>query len=586
MEKLRLLVSQYHKKYSSNNRRSHRFTATLFGSWVGVISRRLYALRIASFTVTFATTFASVKITPVTAADYLVVRYGPFSETISLAELQTIAQTGEFPSEYEIYTKRLSTTQKQQAIAALRTNLPVNVVMMDKLLNTRIGNTILSDFAKVVIRKDDAGAKALRSALVLGSSAPQGLSPLTFLAAYPSQRLEIDLNQAFNILSSFNVGFWQTQQFMNAVAPLLTPPNPNLSFPFAPEKPGTAQVQVLEQTFNDNQRKRQIPANIYWSSIATYENPVILFTHGLGSVRTELKYLAEHLASHGYIIVAIEHPGSNMTSVQRTIAGKTRLMQPQEFIDRPQDISFVLDQLTTLNQSNNSPLKGKLGTDNTLVVGYSFGGATALAIAGAELQLEKLKTRCQQNLTELSLGEGVQCIAQELPHNTYQFRDRRVKRVIAFNPSTSLLFGDTGLSKVEIPTLLLAASADKTTPAFSEQIIAFSRLPQPKALAGIVGATHLSVKDPSTTLDQAGQIETPLSGGEIVGNAAIDIRNYTKAITLAYAAQMTSEANKYASFLSANYAQFASTKDFPIRFITEIPPQATPIIEEFLKYRE
>ncbi|BAZ12377.1 hypothetical protein NIES4071_42080 [Calothrix sp. NIES-4071] len=62
--------------------------------------------------------------------------------------------------------------------------------------------------------------------------------------------------------------------------------------------------------------------------------------------------------------------------------------------------------------------------------------------------------------------------------------------MIAFNPTTSLLFGDTGLSKVEVPTLILAASADKTTPALTEQVLGFDKLPNPKSLVGIVGATH------------------------------------------------------------------------------------------------
>ena len=54
---------------------------------------------------------------------------------------------------------------------------------------------------------------------------------------------------------------------------------------------------------------------------------------------------------------------------------------------------------------------------NAMVVGYSFGGSTALALAGGELQLERLKQRCKKNLAILSLGEAMQCIAQlpEIP---------------------------------------------------------------------------------------------------------------------------------------------------------------------------
>jgi predicted dienelactone hydrolase len=216
-----------------------------------------------------------------------------------------------------------------------------------------------------------------------------------------------------------------------------------------------------------------------------------------------------------------------------------------------------------------------------MIIGYSFGGGTALAIAGAEMQLESLKQSCKKNVATFSLGETLQCVAQELPANRYQLGDKRIKRAIALSPTTSLMFGQTGLSKLQVPTLVWAGSADKTVPALPEQIVGFNKIPSPKWLVGILGGTHLSVKDPSTTMDQQGKLNTPLSGGEVVGEQAVDIRKYLKAIALSFAAQMTPEAEKYAIFLTPDYAQFASTQAFPIRLVTEIPPQAMLVVKEF-----
>jgi len=218
-----------------------------------------------------------------------------------------------------------------------------------------------------------------------------------------------------------------------------------------------------------------------------------------------------------------------------------------------------------------------------MILGYSYGGSTALEIAGGELQLQHLKQACKGDVTTFSFGETIQCSAQELPENTYQLRDARVKAAMAFNPTTSLLFGETGLTKVQVPTLILAGSADKTTPALPEQIVAFAKIPSPKWLVGIVGGTHLSVKDPGFTLDQAGQPNTPFSGGEIVGDKAVDVRKYVKALTLAFAAQQTPEAQKYAVFLTPDYAQFASTQAFPFRLVTEIPSQAQALVKQFVE---
>ncbi|MEH2108599.1 alpha/beta hydrolase [Nostoc sp.] len=516
------------------------------------------------------------------AADTIVVRLGLFTESISLAELQNAAKTGELPGSLQSYTKGLSEQQRRVFLRALGMNIPMNVVTLDRLINTQIGTTILNDFATALARKDKAGVQALRAGLILGSTAPQGLSILSFIAAYPSKRLEINLPQAFIVAGNLNTAFWRTQQFMLAIAPQLDPKTPQIAFPFDPSQPGSAQVKILNLSLNDQKRDRKIPVDVYWSTAANPNKPVIVFSHGFGSVRTDLRYLAEHLASHGYVVAALEHPGSNEANTNLALQGKTRIVKPQEFLYRPQDISFVLDELEKLNQTANHPLQGKLATTNAMVVGYSFGGGTALALAGAELQLEHLKQRCKKNLTILSLAEGMQCIAEELPENSYQLRDTRIKQAIALNPTTSLIFGETGLTKIQVPTLVLAGSADKTTPALTEQIVGFDKIPSPKWLVGIVGGTHLSVKDPSTTLDQVGQPNTPISGGEVVGEQAADVRKYVKAIALAFAAQMTPEAKNYAVFLTSDYAQFASTPAFPFRLITQIPPDAMAVVKEFV----
>ncbi|MCG6136225.1 MAG: alpha/beta hydrolase [Nostoc sp. LLA-1] len=518
--------------------------------------------------------------TPVQAAQKVVVRFGPFAETLSLAELQKAAETGEFPQGLELYTGGLSQEQRRFFVGALRMRVPINVVTLSSLLNTQIGTTILSNISEALVRKDQAGVQALRAALVLGATEPQGLSLLNFIAAYPSQRLEIDLFKAVQVAGRLNTSFWRTQQFMLGISPLLDSRTPQVATELDPTQPGIGQVQVLNFNWNDQKRSREIPVDVYWSTASSSEKPVIVFSHGLGSVRHELRYLANHLASHGYVVAALEHPGSNETNTNLAAQGKTRVVQPQEFLQRPQDVSFILDELERLNQTANNPLQGKLATNNVMIVGYSFGGGTALATAGAELQLERLKQRCQGNLTGFSLGETIQCVAQELPENSYRLRDERIKQAIALNPTSSLIFGNTGLTQVAVPTLVLASSADKTTPALTEQIVGFNQIPSPKWLAGVVGGTHLSVKDPSTTMDQVGRPNTPFSGGEVVGEQAADVRKFVKAISLAMAAQLTSEAEKYAVFLTSDYAQIASTPAFPLRLVMEIPPDAMSMLKQ------
>ncbi|MEG4046454.1 alpha/beta hydrolase [Microcoleus sp. Pol17_C1] len=516
------------------------------------------------------------------AAETVVVRKGILESSISVADLRELAETGKVPAKLQAYANLLSEEQRSKIFRALQAKIPLNVVGLSNLLNTGIGTAILTDLTTVIPRHDGGGVEALRSALLLGANAPEGLSVLSFIESYPSSRVVVDLDRAFAVLGNMNTSFWQTQRFMAAIAPQLAAVKPAFKLPFDPTQPGPNVVQVRALDLNDSTRNRPIPVDVYWSIAATADKPTIVFSHGLGSVRTDLRYLAEHLASHGYVVAALEHPGSNETNTNAAMAGKCPLLAPQEFLDRPKDISFVLDELTKLNQTDDN-LQGKIAIDPSVIIGYSFGGATALSVAGAELQLSALKQRCQGDLIGFSLGEGIQCAAAGLPEEQYQLRDARIKRAIAMNPITSLLFGETGLSAIQIPTLIVASSADKTTPALAEQIAGFPKIPSPKWLVGFVGATHLSVKDPSTTLNQVRRPNTVMSGDEVVGDQAVSIRNYIKAISLATVAQLTPEADKYAVFLTPEYAQLASTSAIPVRLVTEISPEIHTVVQTFIQ---
>jgi predicted dienelactone hydrolase len=525
----------------------------------------------------FAGVFCAVALTPffvvntsAQAADTVVIRYGPLEESVSLEELKKSTETGKLPASLGTYTKRMTEEQRRFLVEGLKIRIPINVITLDRLINTQIGTTILSDVSTAISRRDQAGLQAMKGGLVLGANSPQGLSILSFIDAYPSQRLVINLPQAITVARSLNGAFIRTQRFMFGLSPQVNPKDIKVAS-LDPTQGGSAQVRTLKLSFNDQKRQRQIPLDVYFSSAASTNKPVIVFSHGFGSVRTDLRYLAEHLASHGYVVAALEHPGSNETSSKVVSKGKNRLVAPQEFLDRPRDISFILDELAQLNQTANNPLQGKLATNNVMVVGYSFGGGTALALAGGELQIENLKQSCQRKLGKTNLSESLQCAGQALPEKTYQLRDARIKQAIALNPTTSLMFGETGLTKVQIPTLILSSSADKITPALTEQVMGFAKIPSPKWLVGVVGGSHLSVIDPKITPYQQGK--PPILNKEVTGEQAKDVRKFLKGITLAMAAQLTPEASQYAPFLTADYAQISSTRLFPLRIVRELSPE-------------
>lgn len=96
----------------------------------------------------------------------------------------------------------------------------------------------------------------------------------------------------------------------------------------------------------------------------------------------------------------------------------------QEFIDRPLDITFILDQLETINSSQ---FNNQLNLQKVGLFGYSFGGATALALAGAEINFEQLEQDCTPDNKRFNISLLYQCRALELPRKTYSFKDDRIQ---------------------------------------------------------------------------------------------------------------------------------------------------------------
>ncbi len=523
---------------------------------------------------------------PVAAAQTVIVQRDSFSQSVSVAQLREIETKGAIPLSLKDYASTLTSWQQGKILAALQAKLDIEATQLQQLLATDLGQRLVHVLAGATTLATPEAKAAVQNAFIGAAESSEGLSVLSFIEAYPRNSLEIDLERVFLVLGNFNAAFWQTQAFMAQIAPQLTSQQTaKFSFTLDPSQPGTEEVQVISEFLDDSVRQRRIPVAIYWSRAASQKKPIIVFSHGLGSVNFDLRYLAQHLASHGYVVAALEHPGSNSDHLDNALWNwlfhNIPPLQAEEFLERPQDVSFLLDQLAILNQSPGL-LEGKLATDNVLILGYSLGGSTSLALAGGQFQLENLKQRCRGKFLAFSFGENAQCFARGLPQDRYRLRDPRIKAAIAFSPTASLLFGNSGLSQIEVPTLMTSASADKTTPALTEQVIPFTQIVQPKWLVGFVSGTHLSVKDPSTTTDQVDNPNTIYTGGEIIDQEAVEVRKYIKAITLAMAAQLTDQASRYRPFLTPEYAQFSSTGRFPIRLVREIPPEAQAIIDEVI----
>ena len=113
------------------------------------------------------------------------------------------------------------------------------------------------------------------------------------------------------------------------------------------------------------------------SAAPTY--PVILFSHGLGTVSRLYTSFLENLASHGYIVVGVDHP--YFASAFRLPDGRTvgTLSSPadrqRDVITQAEDLSFVVTVLERLQGSTPATrLAGRLDLRAVGVFGHSRGG--------------------------------------------------------------------------------------------------------------------------------------------------------------------------------------------------------------------
>jgi predicted dienelactone hydrolase len=110
--------------------------------------------------------------------------------------------------------------------------------------------------------------------------------------------------------------------------------------------------------------------------------PLVVYSHGKAGHRRDSSNLCTHLASHGYVVAAIDHPGDTAGEFQLELTGPPGappLLDTMEHLtaDRPADVSFVI---TGLLRGISGGLRELIQADRIGVMGVSFGGWTTLAV--------------------------------------------------------------------------------------------------------------------------------------------------------------------------------------------------------------
>ena len=134
---------------------------------------------------------------------------------------------------------------------------------------------------------------------------------------------------------------------------------------YDPFAPGTFRFAVETIEVEDAARGRRFPVET-WTPAGVKEPPIVLYSHYSGGTRRAATFLCTHLASHGYLVAAMDHS----EVVARDQLPTERAERIEAIIaDRVPDVRLLIDHF---------------GRDQVGLVGHSFGGWTVLATPEVE----------------------------------------------------------------------------------------------------------------------------------------------------------------------------------------------------------
>ncbi|HEY9645367.1 MAG TPA: alpha/beta hydrolase [Chroococcidiopsis sp.] len=531
-------------------------------------------------------TSALLTAVPAPAAEEIEFTYGLFSVDVSVASLALYAQEGTVNSDLASYLRFLNREQQAQVRAGLQTSRQVSPWQVSQVLYAPLGEASLRNIGALI--QTDSGLNgfyALRAALIQSANDPQGLSVLGALRHYPSHTVRIDLAALLQVAH-------QTAEFAQITDTVIADIQARSAAAAATEAPvnwdslpslqGSGPFQFSRQTLwlHDGDRDRDVPTDLYvpvFTEAMPNTIPVVVYSHGLGETRTTAAPFLELLASYGFVVAAPEHVGSDYQIQQDVLQGLAQdAARPDEFFNRPLDISYVLD---VLEQRNATEFGDRLNLQQVGAFGHSFGGYTVLALAGATVDFDQLQTYCQEDAFLRSLDTAVllQCRAMELTSfpeevallTSGQLKDPRIKAVFAATPVTRAVFSQSSMSQIDVPVLLLGGGHDPVTPLVPEQVRGFSWLTTPERylLVSSTASHSAGITEIVNRLllpsEPAAQEDEPLA-------VFLDrLRGFGVAFMQVYVADQAA----YRPYLQASYVQSLNVPPFDFNLIRTLSPE-------------
>jgi predicted dienelactone hydrolase len=235
----------------------------------------------------------------------------------------------------------------------------------------------------------------------------------------------------------------------------------------------------------------------------------ILLSHGAMGAAQNYQWLGKALAAQGFITVGVNHYGESWIYGAEHV-NPAAVMQ---FWQRPLDLTFVLNVLQNNQLDNSTIFSQNIQWQNTTAIGHSSGGASVLALAGAEWDLTQAAVYCKTAAaaTDRSCAYLVKTTADTAPvagvvsgSETHQlpalpkqlsWQDNRVKQLVLFDPALGHVANTASLQQLTLPVLVVGSVQNDFLPYARHAGFYASQIPNAKELPLDQGEGHFVYLD-------------------------------------------------------------------------------------------
>lgn len=181
--------------------------------------------------------------------------------------------------------------------------------------------------------------------------------------------------------------------------------------------------------------------------------PLVVLSHGLGGHHRSMAWLASKVANRGAVVVGMSHPHSSWGDFDWQVG--------LNHWSRAKDVSAAIDAALA------DPAIGPhIDPDRIMVVGFSYGGWTALSVAGVQGSHTALVEHCAEPDTPSShcndlAAAGVDMMAIDAEAWNASYKDSRVSHVIAVDPALHWGLDESHVADLDTDLRLIALGEDE-----------------------------------------------------------------------------------------------------------------------------